>query len=442
MARLDPIDALLLPLTWITRTRGRWRLLLLLGYGLVLGTIGALVGREAVLWKLPAAPEPFDLARYGHVDLSDADNAQVLYDRAARALIRGDRGAAEAERRSLNSASNGRDGPEEWDWARASAPTRAWAGANGVALGLWLEGAGRPDSLRVQPEALRTWTGSEPALDVRTLAHLGMLEATRRQAAGDLAGAWAYYRAALRSGLHPGHHAGADGAGIGASIVRAVAPGASSWADEPGMTADLLRRAGADLAACRSIQATLGDVLRVEYFAARAELAEPVAWADLGRSQLDARSWTTHAPGARWAWGWLQNEPKRSLKVLRLLAAGELAQCDRPYGTATRLAVPHDNIYRINDATPPALRRIAPADLAAWAEASRCRLGGLGQHGTLARSLRWRDDLIDAIRRQVACRAYTLDHAGRAARTYGDLWPAYLDAPPAGIAPGDPLAPP
>ncbi len=61
MARIHWLDVLIAPLTWLERTRGRRRLALLLVYGLILGVGGVLVGREAVLWRLPDCT-PVDLA--------------------------------------------------------------------------------------------------------------------------------------------------------------------------------------------------------------------------------------------------------------------------------------------------------------------------------------------------------------------------------------------
>ena len=49
--------------------------------------------------------------------------------------------------------------------------------------------------------------------------------------------------------------------------------------------------------------------------------------------------------------------------------------------------------------------------------------------------------LLDHYRLRMARRAYALDHAGRPAATYADLVPAYLDALPPGVGPGDPLGP-
>ena len=49
---------------------------------------------------------------------------------------------------------------------------------------------------------------------------------------------------------------------------------------------------------------------------------------------------------------------------------------------------------------------------------------------------------VDTLHLHLARRGYALDHGGQAPQTGGDLVGPYLDALPAGIAPGDPLPPP
>ena len=432
MARLHWLDVLISPLTWLARARG-WRRLALLGlYGLILGMIGLLMQREAVLWRLPDAPEPFDLARYGHVELRDADNAMVAYAEAARVLIPGDRVFQTLPRGARYT----------WDWTRADPSVQDWAESNRAAVDLWLKGTTRPDALLVQPERYTISTGLKTVSDLRTLVFLGVLEANRRQASGDLAGAWPYYRGAIRSGLHAGRHAGIQAATIGARVLSLASPAVLAWVDDPKQTREWLRAAAGDLAACRSLQSSAGDAVRVEYFASRAALAEPARWVEWQVEVGDPRNWYYHLPGVIcWGGHFLRNEPKRSLKILRLITAGQLAQFDRPAADRPRVVDPRYLIYAIGPATPPSLTRIRPETLAAWAEASGCHGVLLDMNFNLG-FLSGTGNLLDELRLRVAERLYTLDHAGQFAPTYGDLMPTYIDVLPEGIAPGDALAAP
>ena len=243
MTRIHWLDVLIAPLTWVERVRGRRRLALLGLYGLILGVGGVLVGREAVLWRLPAAPEPFDVARYGHVDLPDAENAMVAYRQAASARVRDDRLWMELPPGAR----------EQWDWATADPRVREWAGRNKAALDLWLRGTVRPDALLVQPAEQDFHRSQNLVFDLQELAHLGALEATRRQGVGDLAGAWAYHRGVIRSCLHAGRHAATMPVALGLRWIGLAKPLVQAWIDDPRQTPDLLRRAGADLAQCREL---------------------------------------------------------------------------------------------------------------------------------------------------------------------------------------------
>ena len=431
MAQRHWLDILISPLTLLTRTRGRRQLGLLALYGLILGIAGVLIGREAVLWRLPDAPEPFDLAKYGHVELADADNAMVLYREAIRALIRDEplwhalpRGSADG-----------------WNWAAADPRVREWAGRNRPALDLWLRGADRPDCLLVQPEEHRLDTALDPIADLQILMRLGALEATRRQAAGDLAGAWVCYRGVLRTCMHAGRRGATNAAAVGARGLAGTSPLVITWASDPNTTPDLLRRAAADLADCRLRAGTPADLIRTEYFVARASLADPDRWANWQRNEGGPDSWYRHFPGVLWGQNFLRNEPKRSLKVLRLLTTGYLAQADRPAADRSRVAVPRYLIFAVDPSTPDPLTRIKPEDLAAWADASGCRGSELDPGFGLgfARGI---ETSLDHLRLNLAERAYALDHAEQPPTTYGDLLPTYFDALPPGFAPGDPLTAP
>ncbi len=431
MQRIYWLDALLTPLTLLERTRGRRRLALLGLYGLILLVGGVLVGREAVLWRLPAAPEPFDLERYGHVSLPDSDNAMVLYREAGKLLVRDDKLFRDLPKGAGN----------QRDWTPADPKVRAWAESNRAALDVWLRGTARPGSVFVQPERYTVSTVLDTIGDLRTFAHLAELEATKRQASGDLAGAWTYHRGVIRSCLHAARHGGIMCSLIGNRVFHLANPSIWAWIDDPRLTPDLIRRAVADLAECRTLRTSTTDVLRVEYFANRAALGDPSQWGRWEVDPSDPNAWYNHFPGFLGAKAFLRNEPKRSLKIYRLITAGQLAQAERPAADRPRVVVPQYPIYAIDAATPPPLRRIKPEDLAAWADASGCRgvVGGANFNSGL---IQGNANLLDTLRLRVAEPGYALDHGGQLPPTHGDLLGAYLDALPAGIAPEDRLVAP
>ena len=419
MASIHWLDVVLAPLTWLERTRGRRRLALVGLYATVLVVVGSVVGREAILWRLPDAPEPFDLAKYGHVDLADADNAMRYYAQAGQAIAPGTpRGNALPG--SLNPAQ---------------------VELNHAALQLWLHGTERPDALMHQPDRPanpQLWIRID---DLTVLSRLAEFEATRRQAAGDLAGAWVYDRAAIRSALHLGRHAGADAVHGGLTILQSAIPRALAWVDDPLVTPELLHGAIADIQGSRSLQSSATDVARIDYLTARANLLDPDQTENWEFGRIDRRLWLNHLPALAWTRRYLWNEPKRSFKVLRLVVTGQLAQCERPVGERSPLFAPDRLVYQIDSSTPPILRRIRPQELVDWVNASYCR--PIVQHLSYCQRLtRDVESLLDQLRMRLAERAYALDHEGRPASTFGELLGLYLDQLPPGVVAADRLSAP
>ena len=427
------LDVLIAPQTWLARAQGRRRLALVGLYSLILGVVGVLVGRESVLCQLPDAPEPFDLAKYGHVDLPGSDNAMVLYRQAAKLVV--------------HKPELFRDLPRDvgmaWNWGQSDPRLLPWIEANRPALDLWREGADRPDSLFAQPAEL---ADVDPAAysvydGLFTLAKLGMLEATRRQGEGDLAGAWPYYRAILRSSLHRGRHAGRSGSATGENILRRSMASILLWVNDPAMNRGLLRQAISDLAGCRSLESSESEMIRVEYFATRPTLDDRAHWIKNQADPSQPSGWLFYMPVMLQAKYFLQHEPERSHRIHRLVTAGQLAQVDRPPGDRPAVLSRDYLIYAIDDATPPVVARIKPTQLVAWVLDSGCR-AALPQLGWFVGSSQTSRASLDQVRLRLAERAYQLDHDGQPARTGGDLVPAYLDVLPSGVESADLLVAP
>ena len=80
-------------------------------------------------------------------------------------------------------------------WSQANPTLREWVEANREAIELFQQGADQSDA--ANPDGDSVVNGQRMAL-------LVLLEADRRQASGDMAGAWDCYRAILRMALTPG----------------------------------------------------------------------------------------------------------------------------------------------------------------------------------------------------------------------------------------------
>jgi hypothetical protein len=152
----------------------------------------ALVGLVAVpgvwwatqLWSLPDIGDPFDVAAFeAEADIPVDRNAFVVYEEACSKA----NGAFRRFRQAHPDALKG-DTPQEW--AKAAPAWRDHLAEQRENLELWRSGSERPDSRHIYPEGLAYHTLLETNQQLRMMASLAALEASRLEAEGDMAGAW------------------------------------------------------------------------------------------------------------------------------------------------------------------------------------------------------------------------------------------------------------
>ncbi len=420
-------DRILAPLTWLERARGWKRRGLAALYLAILLAVAACGRRATCLWSLPDAPEPFDLAKFGRVELADADNAMVAYQDVFARFGHLD---AAADRVAL---------ALDWqagDWAAVAPEVRRWAEERRGALDAWIAATDRPDSLLVQPGEFRMQSPIGPSQASRAYARLAILEGSRLEGLGDLEGAWRMYRAALRAGRHDGRHGGEIARLKGYGLLRLATPRVEAWIDRPGQTPGLLRRAIDDVEACLALTSPASEMVRAEYFSAREVANDPATWANLGDSGPYSKTdWVNQIGAFVRARRFLRRDPERSARILRLITAGYLAQCDRPRPLRPRLLFEGPMIFDHDARTPPAVRAIAPGDLDAWYRDSVLR--DLGPFSSMMLGLLDAElGTFDRFRLRMAERAFAVER-GRPPRTYGELLGPYLKALPEGVEPGD-----
>ena len=430
MDKPNLIDVVIAPLKWLERSRG-WRRRALLFFYILFGLVGGVFAwRELSLWRLPNAPEPFDLKKYGRVDVAEADNAMTLY------RVAGGRVKDASNARAYRPA--GRRPWEETDWSKADPEVIRWVEDSRSALDPWLMAVEKPDALIVQPEDSTISTILAAAQAIRQIARMAALEGSRRMQAGDVEGAWQMYRGMLRSSRHAGMHSVAIQRLIGNATLKMTRPLISAWVGDPRVTSPMLHRAIAEVETCQAMTSLASEMIRCEYFADRDALRQPEMWGRFGiDSDAESTSWENHLTPVREARRFLRREPERSLRVLRLIVAGHLAQSDRPRALRPKLLFPEFMIYDHDVRTPPAVRAITPEALNAWAKNSAMK--GLGYYpGMMQSYVDFERGQFDALRLPMAERAYRLDH-GHPPRTYAELVGPYIKDLPDGIEPTDPI---
>jgi hypothetical protein len=375
------VAILLGPLRAIERARGWRRLGLLLLYVMIALPVLAPLWRRSQLAGVPDVGNTFDVpAAQPTARVPEDRNAFVLYRRAAERF----RDLSKDEEESYSTTN--------FRWSAADTALRGWVAENREAVSLLRAGSERPEAYLEQPASTDVLALSERQEFIQRLLLIGdaaLFEAGRLRAEGDPAGAWALLKAVVRASRDLQRAMPTASCQISAmTLVQDAHRPVAEWAQDPSVGVALLRRALDDLTAAEALTPPLSDFYRGEYQAADEFLENGLQTliAERARHLADARVFdlSAFAPGLD---AYLRGEPERSRRVLRLLAANDLAWCDRPASERPPLAVPRLRIYQADPSTPPAARALPPEELARWAEsvlihpAPPWRMGDLEEWG-------------------------------------------------------------
>jgi hypothetical protein len=342
----------------ITKTRRRiWCLV---------SVLLAIVAGPPLWWSvqligLPDVGDPFDVAAFRASTIPDDRNAFVLYRQAATLV----KPSAEY----LKSA-----GKFDWlaSWSRANPQLRRWVEDNREALAVYRQGAERTDALD-----LATGVDRESYKTLQALwafRAMILLETSRLEGEGDMAGAWDWYRAMLRTI----HHVGMRGDSYRRSLIqrwhRDLAIRLGTWADDPRTTRALLRRALEDVAECEALAPSENESLKTAYLDVIAVLDQP---SNPGRevplwrfSRFYHPDYTLNPEQIQAIWDWWRfwrREPERSRRVIRLVTANWLAFHDLPPDNRPKpdkvAALP---VYPLGPSSPAPARALSPEALDRW----------------------------------------------------------------------------
>ena len=326
------------------------------------------------LWGLPDIGDPFDVAAFEAENVPDDERNAFYYYRDAAGMTRsiGRKFQASQNTKDLNTFPA--------NWAEAKPAWREFLAGSGEALALWRLGAEKQEARYDHPEGISMRTLLPVTQELRMLARLAVLEGFRRESEGDMAGAWEWYRATLRSSRHSGKHGFQVERLVGAAMHGVASKALDRWADDPRVDAPLLRRALDEVIAIDAMTAPRSETLKLEYLLFTRSMGDPNMIEDVLVSKNypdEPNDWCQDLPvsdatkkpiqAARLILG---DDYQRSLRVFRLMTANWLAQVDKPPSRRSRLARTGPPIYEADPSAPAGSRALSPEKLGQWLDSS------------------------------------------------------------------------
>jgi hypothetical protein len=324
------------------------------------------------LWGLPDVGEPFDVAAFeADQQVPDDRNAFVNY-RVAASMMDGLRGAFAVKHGVI-------EAEFEADWSKADPAWREFVADAGPTLAAWRAGSEKPDARYNHPEGLSMRTLLPVTQELLMLGRLAVLEGSRLEAEGDPAGAWGWYRAALRSSRHLGKHGFQIERSFGIVVHDEASKALTRWASDPRVDAAMLRRALDEVIAIDAMTPPLSESLKLNHLVFVHSLGDPTLIEDLlvSRDFGLPTDWSQELPVPQAARRPIQaarvlaaDDRERSLRLARLMTANWLAQVDKPPHRRAKIARNDPRIYEHGPSDPPASRALPPEELSRWLDSS------------------------------------------------------------------------
>jgi hypothetical protein len=265
------------PLILLERSRGIWRVWLILLYGLLAVLSVGYAVRTQNLARIPDVTPSLNLAAFRD---GVPDDAFPLYIEAIKRFEEPSRLAFVGEPRLVDQIRTMR-----YNGEFVTPGVRSWIDKNRPALELWRQATERsvfgyhtPGQRGIGTEsiwygiAFNRATGAQVPIsphdfdiDRGMLPWLAGCEASRLHKNGDAAGAWTWIRALLRYSRHVGMRAGFAERRTAVERHAAAAELAETWATDPNVDPALLRRALADVLDVGKLTPPLSDTLKADY---------------------------------------------------------------------------------------------------------------------------------------------------------------------------------
>ena len=321
----------------------------------------------AQLIGLPDIGDPFDVAAFRSRTIPDDRNAFVLYQQAAT-RVKPFREYVKTPRTSVELFAR---------WSKADADIRRLLAENREALAVYRQGTERPDAL---DPAMGTGQDSYETLPAGfSFRLMVLLEASRLEDQGDMAGAWGWYRAMVRTIRHAGMRGSAQRRNSVELWCLRLRERLATWAADPRTTPSLLRRALADVVACEALAPSEQDSLKASYLYVNRLLDSPENPGRKAPIKKFRQLWNPSDPllpgeiQPLWdAWRFWRREPARSQRVMKLLTANWLVYLDLPPQNRPNRdpKVTAFDVYPFGPQAPAKARALSPEALERWFESA------------------------------------------------------------------------
>lgn len=259
--------------------------------------------------SLPPIDEPFDVEAFCSVTIPDKENAFVEYKQAFKLLV--DFSGKREDWESYKRMANG-------NWADAPSSFPAWIKTNDSAFKIWLKGTAKPSAM-FMPRDQIDYDKVDYITKARSLVRMAMLRAGMHIRDGNTVEAWQILHAAFRFSRHLSQHGLHTERTAAIGLVPLISPVVLTWAHHANTSvADIEYAITALSRDFRSMTAPFSYTLKNEYLAARNCLRNlrRDTWIFTNEATIDA------------ALIFLLGEPEYSEKLLDLVLANQLAECD------------------------------------------------------------------------------------------------------------------
>ena len=353
------------------RQLGRALLAVVIGLLFVAGALE--VWRGARMLGLPDIGDPFDVAAFRAFRVAESEDAFVLLKQAQAKLL----GPAP----HLPVALRG-NGPDRW--SGAAPELRDWLAAHRDVLELFREASEKADGI-LHRRVDRFDRDYYLYLDL--FKRMALLEASRLEEQGDMAGAWRWYRAVLRMRVHVARRGTAFQRLIAEWNCNGLYQRIASWAADRRTSPPLLHQALDDVRACEPRPEWDAFSLKLDYLYMMDELDDEWGRVQDGSEEdrhLGFAGEELPPELARRVYAvrrYYANEPERSRRVLRLAFANWLDFVEHEHEAnrkpAVRVTLQSGKrnattfFYTVSRDAPAAARKVTPARLGEWLVSTR-----------------------------------------------------------------------